>query len=347
MIFLGTLGLEVSGRCLTPAILDQPTSRKWPRSRRCPSRGAFVTSWRRWRAGRFMMRSHPRSEIGIPRSFRPPQLVTAPTFSKERTALWVAQLIGPYGGPEHRDYETKISEGGCHNIITRCFGKMVPVRQDPKLGRLLRVGDRYSRLATPSMLAVGSKLRDSCGKAKAGTAVLGLAVPVAPVPKIPRPSSGCKRKAPPTPSPSLDYSPADSADPVVGELRSPLRATLDLHMKGKIGLEQVLPPSSHEVEAFTRETGLWLRSDLVVELLTGASGAGVQVFSIGREHPEEDAPTSGARAAEPGVLEGDPPTQARDGVLPSTADGARDPFVTLELVRGLVEAMGALPTLKT
>lgn len=157
------------------------------------------------------------------------------------------------------------------------------------------------------MLAVGSKLRDSCGKAKAGTAVLGLVVPVAPVPKIPRLSSGCKRKAPPTPSPSLDYAPADSADPVVGESRSPMRVTLDLHMKGKIGLEQVLPPLSHEVEAFTRET--------VVELSTGASGVGVQVFSIGRERPEEDAPTSGARAAEPGVLEGEPPTQARDGAL--------------------------------
>ncbi|XP_024317240.1 uncharacterized protein LOC112271703 [Brachypodium distachyon] len=224
---------------------------------------------------------------------------------------------------------------------------MVPVRQDPKLGRLLRVDDRYSHLATPSMLAVGSKLRDSCGKANAGTAVLGLAVPVVPVPKIPRSSSGCKRKAPPTPSPSLDYGPADSADPVVGESRSPLRMTLDLHMKGKIGLEQVLPPSSHEVEAFTCETGLRLRSDSVVELSTGASGAGVQVFSIGRERPEENAPTSGARAAEPGVLEGEPPTQARDGVLPSTVDGPRDPFVTLELVRGLVKAVGALPALKT
>ncbi|XP_024310683.1 uncharacterized protein LOC106866802 [Brachypodium distachyon] len=79
-------------------------------------------------AGRFMMRSHPRSEIGIPRSFRPPQLVTAPTFFEERAALWAAQLIGPYGGPEHRDYETKISEGGCHNIIAKCFGKIVPMR---------------------------------------------------------------------------------------------------------------------------------------------------------------------------------------------------------------------------
>ena len=207
--------------------------------------------------------------------------------------MWAAQLIGPYGGPEHRDYEAKISGGGCHNIVAKCFGKMVPMRQDPKLGRLLRVGDRYSRLATPSMLAVGSKLRDSGGKVKAGTAVLGLAVPVAPVPKIPRPSSGCKRKAPPTPSPSHDYTPADSADPVVGESRSPLRVTLDLHMKGKIGLEQVLPPSSHEVEAFTRETGLQLRSDSVVELSTGASGAGVQVLPIGRERPEEDAPTPG------------------------------------------------------
>lgn len=165
------------------------------------------------------------------------------------------------------------------------------------------------------MLAVGSKLRDSCGKAKAGTAVLGLVVPVAPVPKIPRLSSGCKRKAPPTPSPSLDYAPADLADPVVGESRSSPRVTLDLHMKGKIGLEQVLPPSSHEVEAFTCEKGLRLCSDSVVELSTGASGVGVQVFSIGRERPEEDAPTSGARAAEPGVLEGEPPTQARDGAL--------------------------------
>lgn len=45
-------------------------------------------------AGCFMMRSRPRSEIGIPRSFRPPQLVTAPTFSEERAALWAAQLIG-------------------------------------------------------------------------------------------------------------------------------------------------------------------------------------------------------------------------------------------------------------
>ncbi|XP_024311904.1 uncharacterized protein LOC112269419 [Brachypodium distachyon] len=197
------------------------------------------------------------------------------------------------------------------------------------------------------MLAVGSKLRDSCGKAKAGAAVLGLAVPVAPIPKIPRPSSGCKRKAPPTPSPSLDYAPADSADSVVGESRSPMRVTLDLHMKGKIGLEQVLPPLSHEVEAFTRETGLRLQSDSVVELWTGASGAGVQVFFIGRERPEEDAPTSGARAAEPGALEGEPPTQARDGVLLASEDGARDPFVTLKLVRGLVEAVGALPALKT
>ncbi|XP_024316146.1 uncharacterized protein LOC112271395 [Brachypodium distachyon] len=118
-------------------------------------------------------------------------------------------------------------------------------------------------------------------------------------------------------------------------------------MKGKIGLEQVLPPSSHEVEAFTRETGLPLQNDSVVELSIGASGAGVQVFSIGRERPEEDAPTSGARATELGVFEGVPSTQARDGALPTAEDGARDPFVTLELVRGLVEVVAALPALKT
>ncbi|XP_024313592.1 uncharacterized protein LOC112270115 [Brachypodium distachyon] len=178
-------------------------------------------------------------------------------------------------------------------------------------------------------------------------AVLGLAVPVAPVPKVPRPSSGCKRKAPPTPSPSYDYTLADSADPVVGESRSPLRVTLNLHMKGKIGLEHVLLPSSHEVKALTRETGLRLRIDSVVELSTGASGTGVPVFSIGREHSEEDAPISGARVAAPEVPEGEPLTQARGGELLTTEDGVRDPLVTLELVRGLVEAVGALPALKT
>ncbi|XP_024313846.1 uncharacterized protein LOC112270205 [Brachypodium distachyon] len=118
-------------------------------------------------------------------------------------------------------------------------------------------------------------------------------------------------------------------------------------MKGKIGLEHVLPPSSHEVEAFTHEMGLRLRSDSVVELSAGASGAGVPVFSVVRERPEEDALTSGARAAAPEVPEGEPPTQARDGELPTTEGGVRDPLVTVELVRGLVEAVGALPTLKT
>ncbi|XP_024314557.1 uncharacterized protein LOC112270724 [Brachypodium distachyon] len=167
-------------------------------------------------AGRFMMRSRPRSELGIPRAFRPPQFVIAPTFSEERAARWAVQQIGPYGVLEHRGYETKISGGGCHNIIAKCFGKMWP---------------------------------------------------------------------------------------------------------------------------WTRETGLRLRSDSLVELSTGASGAGVPVFSIGRERLEVEAPTSGARVAVPEVPEGEPSTQARDGELPTTEDGVRDPLVTLELVRGLVEAL--------
>ncbi|XP_024316200.1 uncharacterized protein LOC112271414 [Brachypodium distachyon] len=162
----------------------------------------------------------------MPLAFRHPRRAANPAFSREKAAEWASQMVGPYNSVEHRAYVDTISEGGCHNVVAACFDDSVPMRPDPKFGKLIKAGERYSRLATPSMIAVGSHLRDTCGKVKPQV-VLGLGVPVAPMPKIPRPLSSRKRKAP-----SLDL-----AD--VAESRSPLRESMDMHLAGKIDIEKI------------------------------------------------------------------------------------------------------------
>lgn len=48
----------------------------------------------------------------------------------------------------------------------------------------------------------------------------------------------------------------------------------------------------------------------------------------------------------PDAPEAEPPIPEEGEVLPRTEGGVRDPLEALELVRGLVEAMGTLPALK-
>lgn len=199
-------------------------------------------------AGRFMMRARPHVELRIPLAFRHPRRAAKSAFSREKAAECASQMVGSYNSVEHRAYVDTISEGGCHNVVAACFDDSVPMRPDPKFGKLIKAGERYSRLATPLMIAVGSHLRDTCGKVKPQV-VLGLGVLVAPMPKIPRPPSSRKRKAP---SPDL-------AD--VAESRSPLRESMDMHLAGKIDIEKILPPLPHERAVFSQRTGLQLVVD--------------------------------------------------------------------------------------
>ncbi|XP_024317907.1 uncharacterized protein LOC112271904 [Brachypodium distachyon] len=238
-------------------------------------------------------------------------------------------MVGPYNSVEHRAYVNTISEGGCHNVVAACFDDMVAVRPDPKFGKLVKAGERYSRLATPSMIAVGSHLRDTCGKVKPQV-VLGLGVPVAPMPKIPRPPSSRKRKAP---SPDL-------AD--VAESRSALRESMNMHLARKIDIEKILPPLRHERVVFTQST----RLQLVVDTSSKASGAGVPVFSLTRGPVEEELPGTGTGPVAPVAPEAEPPIPEEGEALPRTQGGVRDLLEALELVRGLVEAVGTLPALK-
>lgn len=70
------------------------------------------------------------------------------------------------------------------------------------------------------------------------------------------------------------------------------------------------------------------------------------MFSLARGPVEEELPATGTGPAAPDAPEAEPPIPEEGEVLPRTEGGVRDPLEALELVRGLVEAMGTLPALK-
>lgn len=81
------------------------------------------------------------------------------------TTEWVRQMIGTYNAEEHRLYSEFICAQSCSNIIAQCFKIVVPKRGDLPLGVMLFLTSVHAeRLATPSMIVVGSKYQDNLGK---------------------------------------------------------------------------------------------------------------------------------------------------------------------------------------